>query len=162
MISCLLFRSKEEGCPYTATCRPLVPGGGGVVVVLDNELKMPCQCTPSEISGSDGGEYEDGCLLGCCAVYSDESSPTFLPNDGGSKPLKRRQACTRLHDATTQKTTIFKYRLCISAGCHYTVLSVDCVQMIHMQVCHEAEHLSSSRVPGSPHTWRDCNSVRPF
>jgi hypothetical protein len=22
-----------------------------------------------EISGSHGGEYEDGCLLGCCAVY---------------------------------------------------------------------------------------------
>jgi hypothetical protein len=22
----------------------------------------------SEISGSHGGEYEDGCLLGCCAV----------------------------------------------------------------------------------------------
>jgi hypothetical protein len=24
--------------------------------------------TPGEISGSHGGEYEDDCLLGCCAV----------------------------------------------------------------------------------------------
>jgi hypothetical protein len=30
-----------------------------------------------EFSGSHGGEYEDGCLLGCCAVKSGRSSPTF-------------------------------------------------------------------------------------
>jgi hypothetical protein len=33
-----------------------------------------------EISGSHGGEYEDGCLLGCCAVQS-------FPDDEGSKHL---------------------------------------------------------------------------
>jgi hypothetical protein len=26
------------------------------------------QCLDSEASGSHGGEYKDGCLLGCCAV----------------------------------------------------------------------------------------------
>jgi hypothetical protein len=31
----------------------------------------------SEISGSQGGEYEDGCLMGCCAVKSGRSLPTF-------------------------------------------------------------------------------------
>jgi hypothetical protein len=30
-----------------------------------------------EISGSDGGEYEDTCLLGCCAVLSGRSLPKF-------------------------------------------------------------------------------------
>jgi hypothetical protein len=27
----------------------------------------------SEISGFHGGEYEDDCLLGCCAVFTDVS-----------------------------------------------------------------------------------------
>jgi hypothetical protein len=31
----------------------------------------------SEISGSHGGEHEDGCLLGCCAVQSGRSLQTF-------------------------------------------------------------------------------------
>jgi hypothetical protein len=42
----------------------------------------------SEISGSHGGEYEDGCPLGCCAVLSGKSLPTFQgdrPDDVGSK-----------------------------------------------------------------------------
>jgi hypothetical protein len=30
-----------------------------------------------EISGPRGGEYEDACLLGCCAVESGRSLPTF-------------------------------------------------------------------------------------
>jgi hypothetical protein len=53
----------------------------------------------SDISGSHGGEYEDDCLLGCCAVWSGRSLLTFQrcfclhhqgddghrPDDGGSK-----------------------------------------------------------------------------
>jgi hypothetical protein len=35
------------------------------------------KCISSRISGSHGGEYEDGCLLGCCAVQSGRSLPTF-------------------------------------------------------------------------------------
>jgi hypothetical protein len=31
----------------------------------------------SEISGSHGGKYEDGCFLGCCAVQSGRKLPTF-------------------------------------------------------------------------------------
>jgi hypothetical protein len=30
-----------------------------------------------EISGSHGGEYEDDCLVGCCAVYSGRNRLTF-------------------------------------------------------------------------------------
>jgi hypothetical protein len=30
-----------------------------------------------EISDSLGGGYEDGCLLGCCTLYSGRSLPTF-------------------------------------------------------------------------------------
>jgi hypothetical protein len=30
-----------------------------------------------EISGSCGGDYEDCCLLGCCALQSGRSLPTF-------------------------------------------------------------------------------------
>jgi hypothetical protein len=41
----------------------------------------------SEISGSHSGEYKDGCLLGCCAVWSGRSLPTFqrclLPPSSG-------------------------------------------------------------------------------
>jgi hypothetical protein len=41
----------------------------------------------SGISGSHGGKYEAGCLLGCCAVLSGRSSPTFqrclLPQSSG-------------------------------------------------------------------------------
>jgi hypothetical protein len=42
-----------------------------------------------EISGSHRSEYEDDCLLGCCAVQSGRSLPTFLrsPDDGGSELL---------------------------------------------------------------------------
>jgi hypothetical protein len=52
------------------------------------KLKLVC-----EISGSHGGEYEEGCLLGCCAVYSGRSFRHFRdframsPDDGGSKHL---------------------------------------------------------------------------
>jgi hypothetical protein len=42
----------------------------------------------TEVSGSHGGEYEDDCLLSCCAVYSSRSLPTFhRPDDGSSKHL---------------------------------------------------------------------------
>jgi hypothetical protein len=45
------------------------------------------QLIRSEISGSQGSEYEDGCLLDCCAMYSDRSLPTFqrclLPPSSG-------------------------------------------------------------------------------
>jgi hypothetical protein len=50
----------------------------------------------SEISGSHSSEYEDGCLLGCCAMQPGRSLPTFqrclLPPssgqyDGGGKHL---------------------------------------------------------------------------
>jgi hypothetical protein len=30
-----------------------------------------------KISGSHGGEYEDGCLLGCCEEQYGRSTPTF-------------------------------------------------------------------------------------
>jgi hypothetical protein len=30
-----------------------------------------------EISGSQGGKYDGDCLLGCCAVLSGRSLPTF-------------------------------------------------------------------------------------
>jgi hypothetical protein len=43
------------------------------------------------ISGSDGGEYDDGCLLGCSTVYTGISSPTFqrsvLPPSSGGNSL---------------------------------------------------------------------------
>jgi hypothetical protein len=38
------------------------------------------------ISGSDGGEYEDDCLLGCLVVQSGRNWPRFISN-GGSKHL---------------------------------------------------------------------------
>jgi hypothetical protein len=45
-----------------------------------------------ETSGSHGDVYEDGCLLGCCAVYSGRSLPTFqrclLPPSSGRWRLK--------------------------------------------------------------------------
>jgi hypothetical protein len=45
------------------------------------------QYSTGEISGSHGGEYEDDCLLGCCAVLSGRSLPTFqrclLPSSSG-------------------------------------------------------------------------------
>jgi hypothetical protein len=47
----------------------------------------------SEISGSHGGEYEDGCLLGCCVVWSGGSSPTFqrclLPSENFYQTTRR-------------------------------------------------------------------------
>jgi hypothetical protein len=49
------------------------------------------------ILGFDGGEYEDGCLLGCSALMLEAAcnSEAFL------------QSSTSLHGATTQKTAIF-------------------------------------------------------
>jgi hypothetical protein len=49
------------------------------------------------IWGSHGGEYEDGCLLGCSAVYSGRSLPTF----------QRSLLPPSLHGAITKKTAIF-------------------------------------------------------
>jgi hypothetical protein len=34
-----------------------------------------------------GGEHEDGCLLGCRAVQTGTSLPTFRPDDGGSTDI---------------------------------------------------------------------------
>jgi hypothetical protein len=64
-----------------------------------------------EISGSHGGEYEYGCLLGCRTVYSGINSLTFQVcllrlSPGHKVPLKRRSICTRLHGAKSHKTTI--------------------------------------------------------
>jgi hypothetical protein len=43
----------------------------------------------SRIWCSHGGEYEEGCLLGCSAMQSGRSLPTFThhPDDGGNKDL---------------------------------------------------------------------------
>jgi hypothetical protein len=41
------------------------------------QQQYPTRLVLSEISGSHGGEHEDGSLLGCCAVYSGRSLPTF-------------------------------------------------------------------------------------
>jgi hypothetical protein len=35
------------------------------IIILDEEYK---HASVGEISGSHGNEYEDGCLLGCCAM----------------------------------------------------------------------------------------------
>jgi hypothetical protein len=59
-----------------------------------------------EISGSHGGEYEYGCLLGCCIVQSGLFSSSWWWRQ--QAPLKRRWTSTRLHGATIQKTAIFK------------------------------------------------------
>jgi hypothetical protein len=41
-----------------------------------------------EISGPHGGEYEDDCLLGYCAMKCGRRLPTFQgPDDGDSKHL---------------------------------------------------------------------------
>jgi hypothetical protein len=49
--------------------------------------RILCQIKPGEILGSHGGEYEDGCLLACCAVQSGRSLTTFqrclLPPSSG-------------------------------------------------------------------------------
>jgi hypothetical protein len=62
-------------------------------LIMHNKLE-------NEISGSWGGEFEDGCLLDCYAMQSGRSLPTFqrylLP------PSWRVEA------ATTQKRGIFK------------------------------------------------------
>jgi hypothetical protein len=58
-------------------------------MVMPKELPMasPKQNKPSEISGFHGGEYEDGCLLGCCALLSGRNLLTFhrclLPPSSG-------------------------------------------------------------------------------
>jgi hypothetical protein len=58
-----------------------------------------------------GGEYEDGCLMGCCAVYTGKKLNTFhmfllfLPQPWW-RPLKCLSVSTRLHGATSQKTAI--------------------------------------------------------
>jgi hypothetical protein len=57
-----------------------------------------------EVSDLYADEYEDGCLLGCCAVYFCRYWPTFrrclLPPWSG---------VTGLHGATSRKTAIFKW-----------------------------------------------------
>jgi hypothetical protein len=51
---------------------------------------IPAYTLQSEISGSHSDEYEDGCLPGCCAVWSSRNLPTFqrclLPSSGRSSP----------------------------------------------------------------------------
>jgi hypothetical protein len=37
-------------------------------VICVTKKLSPCTSSLSEISGSQGGEYEDGCLLDCCQV----------------------------------------------------------------------------------------------
>jgi hypothetical protein len=53
--------------------------------------------------GSHGGDYEDGCLLGCSGVQTDMSLPAFQ----GSVLPQSYQTHTGPHGATTQKTAIF-------------------------------------------------------
>jgi hypothetical protein len=39
-----------------------------------------------KISGSHGGEYEDGCLLGCCRIRPDDGGRKHLWNVGKFLP----------------------------------------------------------------------------
>jgi hypothetical protein len=75
-----------------------------------------------EIWGSQGGECEEGCLLGRCVVQSDISIPTFQicllfpssgrrtnrPEDGGSKYF--RNVGQLLPDCTAQRPRRHSYR----------------------------------------------------
>jgi hypothetical protein len=78
---------------------------------------------PCTISGFHDGEYDDGCLLGCSAMRTAMSLPTFQrpllslssgfhhyrPHYGGSKDfLHDVKHIPVLQRATTQKTAIFK------------------------------------------------------
>jgi hypothetical protein len=49
----------------------------GLYWSMDTSSDQPVRNYLSEISGSHGSEYEDDCLLGCCAVKSGRSLPTF-------------------------------------------------------------------------------------
>jgi hypothetical protein len=63
----------------------------------------------SAISGSHGGEHEDGCLLDCCAVQSGRSLSTFkmrlLPPLSGRLVLIMGAASTSETSANFYQTT---------------------------------------------------------
>jgi hypothetical protein len=68
----------------------------------------------SKITGSHGGEFEDGCLLGCCPIKSGRCSPKFqrclLPPSSGRWGV------------TAQKTAIFKDKVsCIKTPRYATL-----------------------------------------
>jgi hypothetical protein len=52
-----------------------------------------------EISGSQGDEYEDGCLLGCCAVQS--GSALMM------EAVSSSEMSVSIYQTTSQKTSIF-------------------------------------------------------
>jgi hypothetical protein len=65
----------------------------GMVFLESNNAGLTVEETSSrstrrcEISGSHSSEYEDGCLLGCCTVWSDRSLLMF---QRCLQPLKHR------------------------------------------------------------------------
>jgi hypothetical protein len=70
--------------------------------------------TISDTSGSHGGEYKDGCLLGCCTALSGRNLPTFqkrllLPSSGRLKVSTSNigKLSADYTAPTTHKTAIF-------------------------------------------------------
>jgi hypothetical protein len=64
-----------------------------------------------DILGSAGGEYEDGCLLGCSAVQSGRNLPTFqmclLPPQSGIAPMIKAALLPSLYSYPYLYSSIF-------------------------------------------------------
>jgi hypothetical protein len=81
-----------------------------VNAVMKQNLRFVCSgsIVLGDISDSHDGEYEDHCLLGCCAVYSGRSLSTFqrylLPPSSG------RLTALMMEAASTSEASVNFYR----------------------------------------------------
>jgi hypothetical protein len=64
-------------CQLNRSCSTLASLQFRIILCSVSYKKTWRYKTLCRIWGSHGGEYEDGCLLGCCAVQSGRSLPTF-------------------------------------------------------------------------------------
>jgi hypothetical protein len=102
----LLFNLRAEtiyGEIFTFSNKSLPTSNFLDFIFIKTSLKLQSLCSAnftaqklnkfikSETSGSHSCEYEDGCLLGCCAVWCGTSLPTFqsclLPPSSGRSPV---------------------------------------------------------------------------
>lgn len=75
-----------------------------------------------EISGSYAYKYEDGHLLGCCLLPPSRQWPSWWRQQAHLK----HKPDYRLHDATTQETTIFTYYTTSEHGHHHLLSWEPC------------------------------------
>jgi hypothetical protein len=102
----------------------------------------------SGVWGSDGGEYEDGCILSCSALYSGRRFADVSEMMKAAGTSETSVNFTRLHGAITQNTAVLKESVWRKPHMSSSVVAYACPdKCLDCKVVHEENHDSSIPKP---------------